>query len=49
VYGGSNKGQAVDTLVKDGDTFKIGKNIDVKCVPSLSPATRAANPARTPR
>lgn len=30
VYGGSKQGQAVDTVVKDGDTFKIGKNIDVR-------------------
>lgn len=30
VYGGSKKGQGVDHIVNDGDTFKIGENIDVK-------------------
>lgn len=30
IYGGSEKGQAVDNVVKDGDSFKIGENIDVK-------------------
>lgn len=30
VYGGSKKGQGVDHVVKDGDTFTIGTDIDVK-------------------
>jgi hydroxyacylglutathione hydrolase len=30
VYGGSKQGQGVDNVVKDGDAFKIGENIDVK-------------------
>ena len=33
VYGGSKQGQAVDTIIKDGETFKIGDNIHVKCAP----------------
>ena len=31
-YGGSQQGQGTNTLVKEGDTFKIGQDIDVKYV-----------------
>jgi hypothetical protein len=30
VYGGSKQGQAVDTVIKDGETFTIGENIHIK-------------------
>jgi hydroxyacylglutathione hydrolase len=32
IYGGSNSVPALTNLVKDGDSFKIGENIDVKCL-----------------
>lgn len=31
-YGGSKQSPGTDTVVKDGDSFKIGKGVDVKCV-----------------
>ncbi|GFZ45244.1 Hydroxyacylglutathione hydrolase [Saitozyma sp. JCM 24511] len=31
-YGGSNQGPGTNTVVKDGDTFKIGQDIDVRCL-----------------
>jgi len=31
-YGGSKKAPGTDTIVKDGDTFRIGENINVKCL-----------------
>jgi hydroxyacylglutathione hydrolase len=34
-YGGSKKAPGTDTIVKDGDNFKIGENINVKYVPLL--------------
>jgi hydroxyacylglutathione hydrolase len=29
-YGGSNQAQGTNTIVKEGDTFKIGQDIDVR-------------------
>ncbi|KAK4684415.1 hydroxyacylglutathione hydrolase, partial [Tremellales sp. Uapishka_1] len=31
-YGGSNQAPGTNVVVKDGDTFKIGNDIDVKCL-----------------
>jgi len=31
-YGGSNKSPGTNTVVGDGDTFKIGQGIDVRCL-----------------
>jgi len=31
-YGGSDKAPGTNTIVKEGDTFKIGEDIDVKCL-----------------
>ncbi|KAL5634536.1 hypothetical protein ACGC1H_002550 [Rhizoctonia solani] len=35
VYGGSDNIPALTHLVKDGDTFSVGKNIKVKSVPTI--------------
>jgi hydroxyacylglutathione hydrolase len=31
-YGGSTQGPGTNTVVKDGDTFKIGQDINVRCL-----------------
>lgn len=33
-YGGSKQGQGTNAIVKEGDTFKIGEDIDVRSVSS---------------
>jgi hypothetical protein len=35
-YGGSKQSPGTDTIVKEGDTFTIGKDINVKSVAAIS-------------